>query len=173
MAATGVLNVSELDELRTVVARIALISHASTSRYDAERGGGSGNDIGGNRPPGGDDDSPMWPGDKASAKQIADYREDYQAWLGCYQRKTPAWFAAQLGDDPSERRITELLADARSVLEAWQRTPIPAGQEPEISSPQWKRFVAESSLDNGTLARRFGVTRQYIHHIRRSYGTAT
>lgn len=62
-----------------------------------------------------------------------------------------------------------VLSEAREALELARRAPIPAGQEPEYGSPQWKRFIAESSVDAGELARRFNVTRRYINMIRQQY----
>ena len=161
---------SDLSELRTTIIRISLISHAPVQQYDSDGGAhDTSEDIGGKRPPGTDQDRPRHPGPNADPKRLAEYRDDYAAWLNSYQRKTPAYFIDRLGHDPSTQRIKELLAEARAVLEAWQRQPIPGGQEPEYGSPQWKRYVANSPLDAGVLASRFNLTRQRIYQLRKEY----
>lgn len=58
---------------------------------------------------------------------------------------------------------------AVEALEHARRMSIPAGQPPMPGDPLWKRWVAESKLDGGELARLFNVKRQYIHQIRVQY----
>ena len=159
---------TELSELRTTIIRISLISHAPVQQYDSDGGAhDTSEDIGGKRPPGTDQDRPRHPGPNADPKRLAEYRDDYAAWLSSYQRKTPAYFVERLGTNPSDQRVTELLAEAKSVLDAWRTHPHVAGQDPEsMADPRWKRWVAASTLDSGDLARRFGCTRRYINKIK-------
>jgi hypothetical protein len=73
-----------------------------------------------------------------------------------------------------------VLQEAREALELARKTPLPVGQEPEVGSPQWKRYIAESDEDAGVLARRFWsprtekhVTRRYINMVRQQYREAS
>lgn len=65
-----------------------------------------------------------------------------------------------------------VVLDAVKALEVARRMPLVDGQEPDMAHPQWKRFIAESPLDGGTLARRFGVSRQYIFEVRKAWRNA-
>lgn len=133
-------------ELEHVVLQIAMVSHVSAASLEPSSKS-SDEDIGGKRPPGGVD----WQGDREP-----DYRQ-----------KSAAYFVRRLRDHPAQ--VDLLLVEARGCLDAWRRTLIPEGQEPEFGSPQWKRWVAESLEDGGSLARRFNVSRQYIWEVRRAY----
>lgn len=149
-------------ELRQAIAELSLISHASTGAYDGKITADTGEDIGGKRPPGGDVDRP---GRSADMDERA-------AWLVSYQRKTPDFFRREREKCQTDGRLIALRDECRTVIEAWRRQPMPAGQPPEFGSPQWKRWVAESDKDGGELARLFNTTRQYIHQIRKDYRVA-
>lgn len=183
-------------ELCQAIAELSLVSHAPTQSYqlappeDREatpprwrvnnrRGPvphlGSHHAKGGDtmEPRGGDRDKPRFPGPKASAKLIAEYREDYASWLASYQRKTPDYFRLEVKKCETVERLVELRDECRAVVVAWKRAPLPVGQEPlSVKDPNWKRWVAESDLDGGTIARRFSVSRQYVHQIRKEYREA-
>jgi hypothetical protein len=72
----------------------------------------------------------------------------------------------------SQAARARVLQEAREALELARRTPLPAGQEPEYGSPQWKRWIADSDEDVGKLATRWHVTRRYINMVRASYRDA-
>jgi hypothetical protein len=145
-------DVSVERELKQVVCELMLCSHVSaaqpgSSSRDASEG------IGGKRPPGGidrkDDREHEWP------------------------LKSAGHFIARINNAHSERTLILILAEAKASLEAFERQPKPTKQnEPEVSSPQWKRYIAESTEGHGTLAGRFGVSRAYIQQIRKRYGDA-
>lgn len=160
-----VIDHSALQTLRQLVAELALISHAPTSNYGNRQPVDSGEDIGGKRPPGSDREMP-------NRRDM----DEMTAFLASYHRRTPEYFRQELDRCSTVERLEELVVEAREALDAWRRAPIPPGQEPEYGSPQWKRFIAESSEDAGTLASRYWnpttgrqITRQYIHKVRRDY----
>ncbi len=164
-------------ELRQLIARLELISHVSGSAYDGRAPRATDDEPGGQRPPGGRRDRPRHPGplpgSDALDSELQAYqerRDEWDAWLISYQRRTPEYFQRQLEDCHTAWRVEKLVTEARETLEAWHRQPMPRGVEPEFGSPQWKRWIAESSLNGGELARKFNVTRQYIYKIRRGYG---
>jgi hypothetical protein len=142
---------SEQDDrraLRVAIARITLLSQVPAATL--ERSSRSTDDeIGGRRPKGG---------------IIA--KDDFEPEFAL---KSSEYFVRRLRRCHTERAITELLTEALATLEAWQRAPIPKGQEPEYGSPQWKRYIAESTEDAGALATRFHCTRRYINLIRQAY----
>lgn len=133
-------------ELRQVIAELAIVSHMSASKLGGS-GRDSGESIGGRRPPGGIDRK----GDK-----------DHD-----WAMKSAEHFAKRLEKAHSERTLLVILAEARDALEAHRRQP-PA-KDPEVSSPQWKRWISESTESHGELARRFGVKRAYIQQVRKQY----
>jgi hypothetical protein len=137
-------------ELHRLVLRLSVMSQIPAAPV-GHSSHGSDEDIGGKRP-----------GEPTGLRMMEDYQVGYAL-------KSPEYFQREIGRARTEKRLRELLSEAQAALEAWQRTPIPAGQDPEYGSPQWKRWIAESSLDGGTLARRFNITRQYVHQIRRGY----
>ena len=138
-------------ELQAIVYRIALKSHVGAASMD--RVAKSTDDaIGGRRPSGGivrkDDREPE------------------------FALKSAEYFAAKSKLCRTDDAISALLSEARKTLDAWERTPIPDGQEPEFGSPQWKRWVAESPLPHIEIARKFNVSRQYVFKIRQGYDRA-
>ena len=175
--------IDQLHELRQTIQRIGMISHAPTRNYDGRTRRSTDEDIGGKKPPGTDREykprrpkTPLIDTDPQSVKAWRDYEDELEAWEACYQRKTVDYFLRRLDGCYTPQAVETLLREARATLEAWQRTPIPLGQEPEYGSPQWKRYIAESSEDAGTLASRYWnprtgrqITRQYIHKIRKQY----
>lgn len=78
-------------------------------------------------------------------------------WRESYQRAT------------TPHRQRELVSDALQALKLARRAPLPVGMEPEYGSPQWKRFVADSTEEAVSLARRFHVSKRYINQVRAAY----
>lgn len=126
---------SDLDDLWTTIARIGLVSHASTQRYDFDviHGGGS---PGGGRPSGTDRDTPgrrpkppATPGDDATdetwawfwdaqakyERALSEWEDERDAWRASYHRRTPAYFRDEL-----ERRMIRVAAidGGRIVVDA-------------------------------------------------------
>ena len=137
-----------LSELRTVLARLELVSHVPAFNYESSGGRDAGESIGGKRPPGG--------------IQRADDREPD------YPQKSVEHFKRRVGGARSNRALELILADARKALEAAQRQPA-ATSEPKFGEQGWKRFVAESPEKASDLARKFGCKRSYIEKVRRLY----
>jgi hypothetical protein len=144
-------------QLQQVVVELTMVSHAPTPKYDKAGGPDQGDDIGGRRPPGSNREHPR-------KRDV----QEFQDFLACYQRRTPEYFRSQARRCRTVQQLEALVVEARGVVEAWRRMPIPQGQEPEYGTPQWKRFVAESSLSHAELARRFHVTPSYIAKVRRA-----
>ncbi len=126
---------TDLDDLRTTIARIGLVSHASTQRYDSDviHGGGS---PGGGRPSGTDRDTPgrrprppatpaddatdetwawFWSRQAEYERELAAWQDERDAWLASYHRRTPAYFRDEL-----ERRMIRVadIEDGRIVVDA-------------------------------------------------------
>ena len=136
-------------ELRELIAQLEMKSQVSAAQVGRSVRA-TDDDIGGKRPSGGidykDDREPD------SVLKSADYFRRKQA--RCYV----------------DQHFEEVIVEINAVLVAWQRMPLPTGQPPTPGDPQWKRWVAESTMDVGELARLFNMPRQYIHRIRRDYG---
>lgn len=147
-----------LTEIRQALAELELVSHASTRNYEGRSRPSSDEDIGGKRPPGSDQEF-------AGKDQL-----EWEALKASYHWRTVAHYRQRLRNiSRDEEALRPVLAEIRETVKAWRQAPIPQGQEPEFGSPQWKRYVAESPLDGGELARKFNVTRQYISQVRRGY----
>lgn len=144
-----------ITELRRVVIQIAVKSHVSAAQVGRSTPS-TDEDIGGKRPPGGTSGADDWSVDS----------EGY--WL-----KSADYFQEQLDkimrNGRSPLRLRALLDEAQETLKRWTTLHIPEGQEPEYGSPQWKRYVAESSESGGSLARRFNCSREYIRQVRLDY----
>lgn len=121
--------------------------------------------------------SPRVVGDQRSEKAWDEFEEELMAWKACYHRRTVWYFRRRLDArggrglprELSGGELAQIRRELEETIEAWHRTPIPAGQEPEYGSAQWKRYIAESQEDSGSLATRFNVTRRYINKIRQQY----
>jgi hypothetical protein len=155
-------------EIRRALAELELVSHAPIGAYGRQAHDTT-DSTGGRRPPGSDAEfrprkpsTPFREGDAASEKVWSEYEEELLAWEACYHRRTVDYYRRR---EPSDA----LLIDIRRTVEAWRRQRIPPGQAPARADPQWKRYIAESNEDGGELARKFGVTRQYIHQVRKAY----
>lgn len=168
-------DVASIAELHQLVQRIALISHVSGTSYEGKIARDTSDGIGGRRPAGSDHEPkprqpkiPLIEGNAASEKVWDGYMEDLAAWQLCYQRRTPEYFRRRLERCHSDAALQALVVEARETLEAWKRTPIPAGQEPEFGSPQWKRYIGESREAAEVLANRFFCTPRYIRKVRKA-----
>ena len=157
----GGRTVSELDDrraLRQAIIRIELFSQAPAATL--ERSSKSSEEAIGGRCP------------KGGISVEDDFAEGFAL-------RSAEYYWRRLAKCYTHRAITELLSEALATLDAWQRTPIPKGKEPEYGSPQWKRYIAESDEDAGVLASRYwnpttqkNVTRRYINMIRKQYRDA-
>lgn len=142
---------SPLHELRSLIARLELMPGVNAASLERSAKA-TDEEIGGRRPAGGVD----WKGDREEG----------------YGLKSAEYFKRRMSWTHSEVVLSGLVVEARAAVEAWTRLPLVEGQEPEFGSPQWKRWVAESRLDGGELARKFNVTRQYIAQVRKAYREA-
>lgn len=142
-------------ELLQVLAELDLVSHVPALDYESKRENkGSVSDDrspGGKRPRGG-----------------ADRKDDRERE---YSLKSADHFRRRLARAHSQRTLEVILEEAKAALAAWRRQPAPTG-EPEYGSPQWKRWVAESKLPSSEIARKYGVSGQYIRRIRALYRDA-
>lgn len=137
-------------ELRTVLARLELVSQAPVQNLGPSTRDES-ESIGGKRPPG-------------ALDHAGDREPDFP-------QKSVEHFRRRLARARTRSRLEAILRDAKTALEAWKRQPAPTG-EPKLSSPQWKRWVAESDLPAAEIARKFNVKRQYVSRIRSEYRDA-
>ena len=141
---------SDLDhEIAQVLAKLSICSEVSAANLDSSSRD-SGEDIGGKRPPGGIDHEGNrerdWP-----LKDISHFRR-------------------RLDRAHSEQALRAILADAERALEAWRRRPKPTkAQEPIKDDPFWRRYIAESTENQQTLADRYGISQPRISQIKREY----
>jgi hypothetical protein len=142
-----------------VLAELDLVSHVPAAQ-SIEGGRSAEGDIGGNRPPGGvDRKEDRQPSDP---KRNADKPERLL--------RSADHFMRRIAKARSEHTLGLILEDAEASLDAWKRQPAPdKSNEPKYGTPQWKRYIAESAEKPNVLAKRFGVTRQYIEKVRREY----
>lgn len=153
-------------ELRQAVAALTLISHVSGIAYDGKASKATDEHIGGKKPTGGELDRPHRPRDD-DPKAWAAYHEDLGSWQTSYQRFTPSYFTEEMRKCGTVTRLLELRDQATSALEAWKRTPVPAGGEPgSMADPQWKRWVIEGHWTTTQIVNRFGCSRQYVSQLR-------
>lgn len=89
-----------------------------------------------------------------------------------YRQKSHMYFVLRVPRLETFSQLAALLREAEDAIEAWERTPMVAGQRPAKDDPRWKQWVASSSLNGGEIARLYGVTRQYVHQIRKGYRDA-
>lgn len=183
-------------EIRTLLGRLELVSHAPIQGYDfapSEVGRGQRNrtsdrkppipHLGSHRPKDGDTKAPRGAdvehrprapraprveGDAQSEKRWDEFEDELAAWKACYHRRTVRYFRRRLERCVSDGELRQIRLELEETIAAWSRTPIPLGQEPEFGSAQWKRYVAESPADAGTLATRFFCTRRYINKVRQA-----
>jgi hypothetical protein len=138
-----------ITELRTVLARLELVSHVSAVNYESS-GRDACESIGGKCPPGG-------------IRRADDKEHDYP-------QKSVEHFRRRIVRATSSRVLEAILTDARRALEAARRQPAPDKKtEPKVGDPGWKRYVAESDEKANELAARFGYSRAYIEEVRRKY----
>lgn len=149
-------------EIRTLTARLDLISHGPTANLDKTGPRSTAEHPGGKRPNGEDWESP----------------HDLEEWMdskAAYQAKTPeryrAWLQGLLdhaGDHDDvwlTVKLTELRDDLRATLKAWAHPPIREDQPPTMVDPGFKRFVITCGWDLKKLVDHYGCTRQYMKRI--------
>ena|SRR6185437_3154573 len=139
------------DQLGTVLANLELCSHVSAVNLDPSSRD-AGEDIGGKRPPGGID-------------RREDRERDAPRVLHSAEH-----FRRRLARARTQRALDAILADAEAALSAFRRQPAPKDKEhPMPGDFNFKRWVAESPLEDREIARKCGVTRQYVSKVRRQY----
>lgn len=139
-------------DLHQVLAELELVSQVSAVNMDPSSRDAS-ESIGGKRPPGGID----------RRDDLPDSDERH------HPQKTVDHFRRRLECARTDRQVEVILTDARAALVAWRRQPAPASGDMAFGSPQWKRWVAESSLSHGEVATKWGCTRSYVQQIRKLY----
>lgn len=136
-------------ELFQVIAELELVSHVSSPEPRESFSRDASESIGGRRP-----------GLPSFVLAIDDREVDYP-------QKSAEHFRRRARRAYSEATLGLLLKEASAALVACRRQP--PETEPRFGSPQWKRFVAESNLSLGDLARKFGCSRSYIKEVRDKY----
>jgi hypothetical protein len=147
------LEVEVPKELCDLLAQLEVVSQVSASQLGASRNG-SEEDIGGKRPPGGEEYWRWWHADDAD-----------------YPQKSLRYFRKRIERVRDPATFQDIIVEARAALEACRRAPAPS-EEPEYGTPQWKRWVAESEEPPAKLAYRFNVSRQYIEKVRANYSAS-
>lgn len=140
-------------DLRTTLARLELVSHTSAVNHGRTHGG----EEPSRAPTGGDVEHPgkMEPDEKEAFPESI-----YVRTLDHYR-----WRVAHCKDLDE---LEAIRVEADETLGKWRRQELPA--EPALSSPQWKRWAAESTLSVEEIARRSSVSRKYVYEIRAKYG---
>lgn len=157
----------KMTELRTLVARLGLVSHISGVAYDAKIAKPTDEAKGGRRPAGSDVDRPRRPRPEASAEQWAAYHAEREGWESSYQRRTPDYFRSEVERCETVARLEVLVNEAREALERWHHTPGTQGGEPEsMADPQWKRWVIEGNWSVDRIVNRYGCSRRWVHRLR-------
>lgn len=93
-----------------------------------------------------------------------------------YRQKSHVYFQQRLDTMATAERefgsadLSKLLTEAQEALEAWQKTPLVAGVRPAMSDPRWKYWAANCGHSTTELVRWYGCTRQYISQVRKEYG---
>jgi hypothetical protein len=165
-----------INEIRPVVQRLALVSHAPIQGYNfappefkagerwRTRSTAAPNPhLSAHHAKGGDTTIP---------RGNVDYRGDKTPE---YRQKSADHFARQLRRLERETRLCtasdlrDLLKDAEDALEAWHKTPLIAGERPALHDPRWKYWAANCDHTTADLVRWYSISRQYLHQIRQQY----
>jgi hypothetical protein len=137
-------------QLKQTIAELELCSHVSAVSLDSS-GRGSGEDVGGKRPPGGVD------------------RKDDKSREG-HKLKSAEHYKRRVAKARSEAALQAILKDAKESLVAWKRQPAPQDVgHPMPGDVDWKRWVGESSLSASEIARKCSVSGAYVRRIRAQY----
>lgn len=150
-----------LRELRQVLTELELVSHVPAVNYDPLPRRTADESPGGKKPRGGVDRKDDHQGGFA-LKSVEHFRRRLD---GALARNV---LREQAGEPPSDRALEAILADARAALAAHRRQPAPPDR-PAISSPQWKRWVAESDLSAAKIGSLYNVSRSYVERVRARY----
>lgn len=154
-------------DLRQVICELELVSHAGTANYDFAA-----------PPEGSSVPAGKWAQGRVKRQRSTGSRDKGPpGGIGYTDDKEPEFsqksadhFRRRIARAYGEDALVEILSDAEKALVAWRRQPAPTkANEPAYGTPQWKRYVAESSESHGEIARRFNVTRAYIQQVRRLY----
>lgn len=148
-------------EMRTLIAQLEMVSHAPTQQFDTTPRA-TNEPKGGKCPTGGDD--PRDRQGKLSPEELNDIKQ-----CNTYHAKTVTHYRMKLARSYTEPALTLLVEDIEATLTAWRRTPLVAGERPALRDPRWKYWVANCDHTTADLVRWYGITRQYLHQIRRQY----
>ncbi len=143
--------------IRETLARLELVSHVSAVSLDPSSRDTS-EDIGGKRPTGG---IVSWD-DHAKDEETGEPEP--------YPQKSFMFYREEFAKARTDARRERLLRDADAALDAARRSPTPVA--PLLGDPLWKRWVAESDMPVKDIVRIYGVSRQYVHRVRREYRDA-
>lgn len=168
-----------IPELRRVVQRIALMSHAPTQSYDVVM---PGDDVP-NTPPrwrlndrrepiphmgshvgkGGDTMIP-----RGGIIRKDDIEADFRQKSHIYFERKLNRLVAYNGSTPAD--LTALLSEARQTLEDWCKTPPYDGEEAIIRGTfRWKCLIAEDKRDLDTIKRTYTVSTATVYRYRERY----
>lgn len=163
-------------ELRKIVQRLALVSHAPIQGYNlapSENGRGErwrSRDtrppiphLGSHMPKGGDTQEPRgevdWRGDKTP-----EYRQKSHLY---FQRTITRWersaYLYTAGD------LASLLGEAEDALTAWLKTPVVAGVELERGSFRWFCAIADDDRPIDKIKEHYSVGKSTIYRYRAKY----
>lgn len=92
-----------------------------------------------------------------------DERDDFHVWA----HRDAEHFKRRVKRARSVSALEAILRDAQETIKARRRAPTPSA--PTIDDPLWKRWIGESTEKTSDLARRFGVSPQYVNRIRAQY----
>lgn len=145
-------------DLRQVLVELEMMSHISAVNLNpGSRDSSEG--IGGKRPPGGvdrrEDRYRPAPGETTDDERVLRSADHFRRQLA--KGRNPEY----------------VLEEAREALAAFRRPPKPRDKgHPMPADFNWKRWVAESDLPSSEIARKCGVTGQYVRRIRKQYRDA-
>lgn len=140
-------------DIRTLLARLELVSHVSGRSYDGANVHGA---AGTREPTGGDGEYAK--GDERDALNESIYVRTIDYYRGQLAQ-------AGAGD------LKRIRDDIEATVGAWNRQAAPP-DEPTYDNPQFKRWVAESPLSSKEIAWKYNVTTRYVNAIRQAYREA-
>lgn len=158
-------------ELRRVVLKISLVSHAPIQGYElapSENGRGDRWRKSNRKPPiphlgshpakgGADSSIPRGDVDRKGDRTPE------------YRQKSHLYFQTRLNGCSTVGEVEALLVEANETLEAWRKTPLLAGDRPMRDHPQWKAWVATCGHPVKDIVRWYGCSRSLVYKIREDY----
>lgn len=149
----------KLRELKQVILDLSLVSHVTSASYDSSGGGASPKSKAGARPPG----EPDWKGDHEP-----DYRQ--KSHLHFVRRlRNLSRGVEKLSDERAVEILDQILKDARDALQAWRKTPQPAGADPQRGTKAWKIAIANDDRPSRVVAGHYGISHVSVLRYREQY----